>query len=310
MPNNKNLYAATPTAEEQEAAEKRRKDEMEKISPVAMRMPGSNVNYGNYTPVTPADLAPPVKKERYGYLFGESPEAKLAGASRDSAFQNWLNTRKQTAEKARTDNVAMARYNAMGNLLTTLVQPIGWAAGGGAAGATGIYEPYDDRAYLEAFNRAVKASDDLRNIGTAEGEYQFKVADEQYRQALEREEEERKNQFNLTKLEEQYRQKVDLAQQKFDQDIAKEQEKAKLRMELAEFNAAHRIVGRGSGGGTFTADERRKNELLKAYLEYAQKEREYKREPSDYQTWLKGLGYYTADATNKPPADGRGHADL
>lgn len=249
----------------------------------------------------------------YSTLFGESPkgpESKLAD-KRESAFQGWLDTRKQSAEKARTDNAAMARYNAMGNLLTTMVQPLGWAAGGGMAGATGNFQPYDNRQYLEAFNRAVKASDDLRNIGTAEGEYRYKLADEEYKRALALEDEERKNKFSMDKLAEQYQQKVDLAQQKFDQDIAKEQEKARLRMELAQFNVDHRIVKTG-GGGSFTATDRQKHELLKSYLEYAQKARDARTEPLAYPDWLKTLGYTatTATETQNPPKDDREEAKL
>ena len=99
----------------------------------------------------------------YASIFGEAPATRQAREARDSAFQAMLNTRKQTAEQQRTDDVKMARYNAFGNLLTTMVQPLGWAMGG----STGGVQKYDDRQYISAFNRAVKAADDIRNIGSA-----------------------------------------------------------------------------------------------------------------------------------------------
>lgn len=119
----------------------------------------------------------------YKSLFGDSPATTKAAGARDSAFQNWLNIRKQNMEQQRTDDVRMAKYNAFGNLLTSMVQPIGWAAGGGGFnnGGTGGVQTYDNRQYLDAFNRAVKATDDMRNIGTAEAEYRFKLADDDYK---------------------------------------------------------------------------------------------------------------------------------
>lgn len=128
----------------------------------------------------------------YASIFGETPQTRQARLQRDSAFQSMLDSRRQALEQQRTDDVTMARYNALGNLLTTMVQPLGWSVGGGRVGATGGYQPYDNRQYISAFNRAVKASDDLRNIGTMEGEYRFNLANEDYRRALSLEDEERR----------------------------------------------------------------------------------------------------------------------
>ena len=115
-------------------------------------------------------------------VFGPEPtQAEQAASVRDQSFQDWINSRKQAVEQQRTEDVRMARLNALGNVLTTMVQPLGWSAGGATAGV----QPIDNRQYLQAFERAQKASDDLRNIGTMEGEYQFKLADEAYRRAQE-----------------------------------------------------------------------------------------------------------------------------
>ena len=117
-------------------------------------------------------------------VFGPKPaeptEAERLASIRDQKFTDWLNSRKQEIEQQRTDAVKMARFNALGNVLTTMVQPLGWTAGG----VTGGVQPYDNRQYLDAFNRAIKASDDLRNIGTLEGEYQFKLAEDAYQRQM------------------------------------------------------------------------------------------------------------------------------
>jgi hypothetical protein len=237
----------------------------------------------------------------YSYLFGESPATKQAAEARNSAFQGWLDSRKQAVQQQRTDDVKMARANALGNLLTTMVQPLGWAIGGrGNTANTGGVQKYDDRQYLEAFNRAVKATDDLRNIGSTEDEYKFKLADENYKRQLTMEDEARRQQYSMDKLAEQYQQKADLAQRKFEQDMEKEAKKAEYRRQLAEFNAANRIVGR-SGGTKFTVDERTKLKLLDGYMKYAQNERDYGHNPKDYQDWLKDMGY--AVQSNSAPTD-------
>ena len=98
----------------------------------------------------------------YDSIFGNTPEVQAAAAARDASFQDWLNSRKQAVEQQRTDDVRMARLNAIGNVLTTMVQPLGWAIGGQGK-ATGGVQPIDNRQYLQAFERAQKANDENHN---------------------------------------------------------------------------------------------------------------------------------------------------
>ena len=181
------------------------------------------------------------KPGKYDYFFGTSPGTQQAYESRNMAFQDMLNARKQAAVQQRTDDVKMARYNAMGNLLTSLVQPIGWGIGGGFSGsATGGVQPYDDRQYLEAFNRAVMANDDLRNIGLQEDEYRFKVADEEYRRqralddakreyALRQQELEQKDQYKQEQQAQLYELKGQLEAQKIAGRIERDAQNAALK---------------------------------------------------------------------------------
>ena len=110
-------------------------------------------------------------------------EAKAAAEAKDQEtrrlVQDMFDARRKELEKDRTDDIRLSAFNSLGNALRAMVQPIGWAAGGGrtAGGvATAGVQPYDNRQYLEAFNRAVKANDDIRNLGTQEMEYNINFA--------------------------------------------------------------------------------------------------------------------------------------
>lgn len=198
----------------------------------------------------------------YNSIFGVGPSAQQAAAERSASFQDMLNSRRRVAEQQRTDDVKMARYNAFGNLLTTMVQPVGWGIGGGFTGsATGGYQPYDNRQYLAAFNRAVKAADDIRNIGTAEDEYRFKVSDENYRRALSLEDEQRRRdnaiadyerQRRIAMNEEEAREKarMERLQQEYDlrEQLAKTQTEGRLAVEREKAKNRGRS-GRGSRDG-------------------------------------------------------------
>lgn len=277
-------YPSNVKYDELEAMQRRIEAEQNAISPITVGTPQIDPSAGP-------------KPGKFDHIFGTNPTTQQAYDARNTAFQSWLDSRKQAVQQQRTSDVKMARANAMGNLLTTLVQPLGWAIGGkGSTMNTGGVQKYDDRQYLEAFNRAVKASDDLRNIGSTEDEYKFKLADEAYKRQLSLDDEARRQKYSMEKLEEQYKQRSDLAQQKFENDMKKEEAKAAARMELAEFNAAHRITGR-SGGTRFTVDERTKLKLLDGYMKYAQNERDYGHDPKGYKEWLATMGYSVQDSS-------------
>ena len=124
----------------------------------------------------------------------------------ESTLQGMFDRRREALEKQQTENTKLAKYNALGNLLTTLVQPIGWAIGGKGSGVTGGVQPYDNRQYLEAFNRAVKASDDLRNLGASEDEFELKMAYDEYNRAVNEEQRQKIRQED----EEDYRKRREL----------------------------------------------------------------------------------------------------
>ena len=223
-------------------------------------------------------------KNIYASIFGESPETRKARGDRDTAFQAMLDSRKQSVEKQRTDDVKMARYNALGNVLTSMVQPLGWAAGGSSAGV----QPYDNRQYIEAFNRAVKASDNLRNIGTAEDEYRFKLADEDYRRKLALDDAARERAFREEDLERKYQQRLEEQQRKFENDMAKVERQGEIRQQIAEFNATHRIKSKSTGKD---ADWRTQQKLLSGYLEELKIAQAKGENFPDYAVWLKDHGF-------------------
>lgn len=180
-------------------------------------------------------------KNTFTSIFGDTPETQQARETRDLTFQSMLDARRRSAEQQRTDDVKMARYNALGNLLTTMVQPVGWAIGGGGVGNTGGVQKYDDRQYITAFNRAVKAADDIRNIGLAEEEYKLKMAENDYARALRLEDEERLRRQRQEDFDRQMqaRQAAQEAQDKASREAL--ERRYELQKQLAETQAAGRI---------------------------------------------------------------------
>lgn len=92
-----------------------------------------------------------------------------------SDWQNMLSNARKSIEQERTDNIKMAKFAALGNVLRTMVQPLGWAVGGGR-GVTGNVQIPDDREYVAAFNRAIKAGEDLRNIDMRGADLQLRYS--------------------------------------------------------------------------------------------------------------------------------------
>lgn len=109
--------------------------------------------------------------------------AEVAKDNFENTLNGYFEKRRKNLEEQKSSDARMARVTALGNILTSLVQPIGWAIGGKGSGVTGGVQPYDNRQYLEAFGRAVKASDDLRNLGASEDEYKLKMAYDEYTRA-------------------------------------------------------------------------------------------------------------------------------
>ena len=106
----------------------------------------------------------------------EKSDAELAREGVTNLYQRLLDQRKDDLLQQRSDSVRMAQFNALGNALRAMVQPLGWAAGGGESGVTAPVQNYDNRQYLEAFNRAVKATDDLRNLNSEGAAFQLDMA--------------------------------------------------------------------------------------------------------------------------------------
>lgn len=220
----------------------------------------------------------------YASIFGESPETQKARENRDKTFQAMLASRRQAAEQNRTDNIAMAKYNALGNVITSMAQLGGWAAGGGTSGV----QQYDDRQYLNAFNRAVQASDDLRNIGTAEDDYKFKLAEEDYKRKLALEDAERQQARMLERQERAAQAREERDQKLHEQKMELEEQKAAYRQQLQEWKATHRVTSKSSG---LSVDDRVMLKNLDAYNKYANSENEYGRTPVSFNEWLSQRGY-------------------
>ena len=195
-------------------------------------------------------LQPDKQKEIINSVFGpkqpEKSALEKAREARDMSYQEMLESQRKRLEQQRTSDVKMAKYNALGNLLTSMVQPIGWAAAGG--GSTGGVQKYDDRQYLDSFNRAIKATDDLRNIGIMEDEYKFKVADEDYRRelALADAERQRAQTWEDFQKKQDYQAKIqsDLYNQRYEEEMNKIKARGENQVTLEGIKAKYKAVGR------------------------------------------------------------------
>lgn len=222
----------------------------------------------------------------YDSMFmGPKPTAaETAKAAYESRYQSMLDARRQNAEQARTDAVKMARYNALGNLLTTMVQPLGWAAGGRGA-AAGNYQPYDSRQYIDAYSRAAKATDDVRNVGLEEEAWRVKLAEDDYERQLALEDEARKRE---NKVQDEARaleiwSEKERKKQEYRVDYLDRQTEA--RKEVDDNKAGNRTSG---SSGSLSVEDRLRLKDHDAWLRY--KDRQIaKGEPyDDFETWRKG----------------------
>ena len=127
----------------------------------------------------PASTTPNPPATEIGQLQQNAENADNATAN---IWQSMIDQRKAEAKKEQTDNYRMATFNALGNFFRNVTQPLGWAAGGGS-GVTAPVQPYDNRQYLESFNRAIKAGDDLRNIGAQDMQFKLEMAKQKAQRA-------------------------------------------------------------------------------------------------------------------------------
>jgi len=239
-------------------------------------------------------------KNLYTSLFGESPETQQARETRNATFQDMLNSRRQAAQQNFTDNKQMAKYNALGNVLTTMAQPLGWAAGG----ATVSPQKYDDRQYIDAFNRALKAQDDLRNIGTAEDQYKFNLAEQDYNRMRDIEDNERRYQFQMEKQQQQYENQLAKQQRDYEYKQALEEQKAAARQALEEYKTTHRVTKKGTG---LSVDDRILLKEMEAYNKYVDKQSALGQPYDTFDKWAAARGYQvTSTASARRSSGGSG----
>ena len=233
-------------------------------------------------------------------VFGPKPaeptEAERLAAIREQRYSDMLRMKRNELQQQRTDATRMAQFNALGNVLTTMVQPLGWTAGG----VTGGVQPYDDRQYLDAFNRAVRASDDLRNLGSLEAEYRFKVADEDYQRALREQEYQKRLDLDLEKQKQIFDMRSELSRQQMEERIKVAEATAKAKFQFSTRN------------GQKVTESVRDNLLKRANTAYAQILADYYKkkqvgienlqEPPTYDEFLKQFasqnGYAVAESQN------------
>ena len=141
----------------------------------------------------PATVAPPSTANnpspRDPSIFGAfAYDVNAADQALDQSINDMLQAQYQATEKRRTDAAKMAQIAALGNVLQTAFAPVGWI---GQKGATSRVANPDSRQYITAFNEALKAQQDLGNIGINAAQMRLNMAsrraDRAYNAQLQRE---------------------------------------------------------------------------------------------------------------------------
>ena len=242
-------------------------------------------------------LTPAQQKAITDSVFGtktQEPEKTELEKKREAynmTYQEMMANQRQRLENQRTSDARMARVNALGNLLTTMVQPVGWAIGGATPGPAGV-EPYDNRQYLEAFNRAVKATNDIRNLGLAEDEFKLRQAEADYKRAQAAVDAE--TAWDTWKKKKDYEAEIksDLSKQSHEQAMEKLAAQGENQKAVAALKASLRIPSSGS----LTFEQRMQLKDKDSYNAY-RKIAQAKGEPvMTYAEYLKTLGI--SDGTN------------
>ena len=105
----------------------------------------------------------------YGAIYGKWNELTPEEKAVQQGINDMLQQQYKQAAVNRTDARRMAQFNAFGDVLRTAFNPIGWALGGGTAQTIAP----DNRAYISAFNNAIKADNDFRNLGTQQAQFKL-----------------------------------------------------------------------------------------------------------------------------------------
>lgn len=223
-------------------------------------------------------------------------EYNAALEERNKTVQDLFNQRRQSMQEARTNNAALAKYNALGNALRALVQPLGWGLGSGFENgvlpvSTGGYQPADNRQYIEAFNRALKADNDLRNVGVQELETQLKYADENVADARRRD-----------YMREQQQMSKEAAEQRHNYTMAEVKARSDKRKEELDARSEARMKELGARADA-SLDQIRLRASLSSRGKTVPRTERQRFDEKVRENWLKAMDDYEKGRTATPPAD-------
>lgn len=121
----------------------------------------------------------------YGWMAAsraDEADRQFTQGINDMLRAQWADT-----DKRRTDYAKMAQMAALGNVLQTIFASAGWIGSGTTSQVTNP----DQRSYITAFNEALRARNDLSNVGTRAAEMRLNMAgrraDREYNANLQRE---------------------------------------------------------------------------------------------------------------------------
>lgn len=152
--------------------------------------------------------------DEYGRPLPPIPEEQEMSAK----ISDMLQSQWKAASDQRTNAHKLAQVTALGNVLQNIFTPVAWGAGGHGKATSQPITP-DNRAYISAFNEAIRADQNLANVGT-------------------------QNKQTMLNYEMQKAAR-DRARREANADAAVERERRNFEKELNQYNTLEAIYARG-----------------------------------------------------------------
>lgn len=210
--------------------------------------------------------APTGKASVYG-AFAYDPDAEL-----NKSINELLQEQVKATEKRRTDAAKLAQIAALGNVLQTAFAPVGWI---GQRGATSQVANPDSRQYITAFNEALKAQQDLANVGVNAAKMRLDLANRRAERAYQAQQRRDDREFSakLQRQNMEFQAENQRKNMEFQAEMQKQVRKdsAELQKELAnlKFEQSKELARIQAGNSMALYDRQSQNRINEINQRYA-----------------------------------------
>lgn len=217
-------------------------------------------------PTAPASRNPSV----YGAFA--SYDANAADRALDQSINDMLHAQYEATEKRRTDAAKLAKVAALGNVLQTAFVPFGWI---GQKGATSQVAAPDSRQYVTAFNEALKAQQDLANVGVNAAKMRLDLANRRAERAYQAQQRRDDREFSakLQRQNMEFQAENNRKNMEFQAEMQKQVRKdsAELQKELAnlKFEQSKELARIQAGNSMALYDRQSQNRINEINQRYA-----------------------------------------